>query len=186
MSDLSDTGFNPDKVQQPKVGISACLLGEHVRYDGHHKFHPLINELLTPRLNLLPFCPEAAAGLGIPRPPVRLIETHGEISALGVENPQLDVTRQLIRISEHFAAQPNNLVAYIVKSRSPSCGAGSTPLFDAQTELQDHTDGLFVQALKKTHPDLLIVEESWLSSFDNCHQFIANCYDKQAMQHALD
>ena len=169
---------NRDK--QPRVGISACLLGENVRYDGGHKYHQLIHDQLSPWLNLIPFCPEAEAELGIPRPPVNLIQTGNGIRALGAENPTLNVTNQLINTSRQFAADCE-LVAYIVKTRSPSCGNGSTPLFNPQNQQLSITDGLFVQALKEARPEMLIVDEEWLNSENQCENFLAECYKTAAL-----
>jgi len=64
---------------QPKVGISACLTGENVRYDGGNKCHQLIQQELAPWLNLQKICPEVEANLGIPRPPVQLIKHSTQI-----------------------------------------------------------------------------------------------------------
>ena len=176
--------YSSNRIEQPKVGISACLTGEHVRYDGGHKLHHLINEQLRPWLNLISFCPEAQAGLGTPRPPVKLIQAGEQadsenqlISALGVENPTLDVTHALTNTSRAFAqATDAELTAYIVKSRSPSCGAGSTPLFDKNGDQIATTDGLFVAQLKAYQPQLLIADEEWFSSIERCEIFIKNCY----------
>ncbi len=163
---------------QPQVGISACLRGEKVRYDGDHKFQPLIDEQLAPWLNFVTFCPEAAAELGVPRPPVRLIETDMGIQARGVENNDLDVTQALSQTSDQFATHiAVNLAAYIVKSRSPSCGSGSTPLYNSDSILQGTTDGLFVRALKAARPDLIIVDENWLNSPARCQEFLQRCYN---------
>jgi uncharacterized protein YbbK (DUF523 family) len=178
--------YSSNRIEQPKVGISACLTGEHVRYDGGHKLHHLINEQLSPWLNLIVFCPEAQAGLGTPRPPVKLVQTgeqadskHQLISALGVEDPALDVTHALTNTSQAFAqATGAELTAYIVKSRSPSCGEGSTPLFDENDGQIATTDGLFVAQLKAYQPQLLIADEEWFSSIERCEIFIKNCYER--------
>ncbi len=58
-----------------KIGISACLLGEQVRYDGGHKRDVFIHDTLSQYFNFVPVCPEVAIGLGIPREPIRLVAT---------------------------------------------------------------------------------------------------------------
>ena len=140
---INNAEFSQENKLQPQVGISACLRGEYVRYDGGAKFQPLIEEHLAPLLQLIPFCPEVAAGLGTPRPPVRLIQTSGGVIAQGVENEHLDVTVALSQSCKNYVQkQAINLTAYIVKARSPSCGSNSTPLYDVDKTVQGKTDGL--------------------------------------------
>ncbi|PCJ93717.1 MAG: hypothetical protein COA46_01420 [Porticoccaceae bacterium] len=162
--------------QQPRVGISACLIGENVRYDGANKHHALIQQEIAPWLHLESICPEVEAGLGIPRPPVQLIKKPEGICALGVEDKTLNVTKALTNASKRLASSRcNNFCAYIVKARSPSCGSGSTPIYDI-TGKQLVGDGLFVAALKKALPHLIIVEESHFSDIQACSNFVEKCY----------
>ncbi len=172
------SGWQRQRSLQPRVGVSACLLGENVRYDGGHKRQPLIGRYLSPWVNLLSFCPEAAAGLGIPRPPVNLVQTSSGIRALGVENSALDVTHALTRTARNFCSGvATGLSAYIVKSRSPSCGAGTTPLYNGSGQAFDTTDGLFVSTLRESKPALLIIDEETLETEAACRHFINQCYD---------
>ena len=110
---------------KPVVGVSACLLGENVRYDGGHKAHHTIIEQLAGSLELRPLCPEVAGGMGIPRPPANLVEEHGSLKVLGAKDSTLDVTEAFHtgagRIIDQCAGK---MCAYIVKARSPSCGSG--------------------------------------------------------------
>ncbi len=177
MSDLSAVHLTSQRDLQPKVGISACLVGEPVRYDGGDKYHQLINEELSPWLDLQVICPEVEAGLGTPRPPIKLVEDQGKTRALGEENSSLDVTEVLTTTAQKLSTtQCQNLCAYIVKSRSPSCGSGSTPRHDIRDLSTESGDGLFVEALKTTHPNIVIVEESSLNDIQKCKEFLEQCY----------
>ncbi|WP_461480742.1 2-thiouracil desulfurase family protein [Porticoccus sp.] len=178
MTDLSAIHMTAHREMQPKVGISACLSGREVRYDGDHKYHELIMRELGPWLDLLLFCPEVDAELGIPRPPVHLAEQpNGQLRALGVEDTRLDVTDALQCSAHQFATQrAHELCAYIVKSRSPSCGAGSTPIIKSGNSTSRDGDGLLVSALKAACPGLLIVEERELDSVEKCRAFLEQCY----------
>ena len=173
--------FTKVREQQPIVGISACLIGENVRYDGGNKFHQLIQQELSPWLNLKALCPEVEAGLGVPRPPVNLIKTANGIEALGVKDHQLNVTQQLKNTSINLVnSYCMNFCAYIVKARSPSCGAGSTPIYNKMESQQLAIgDGLFVQTLKAALPNLLIVDESCFSDIQSCNEFVQQCYQLQ-------
>lgn len=163
--------------QQPVVGISACLTGENVRYDGGNKFHQLIQKELAPWLNLKKICPETEANLGIPRPPVQLIKQSTHIQALGVEDKTLDVTKALNDTSRNLVKQDcYDMCAYIVKARSPSCGAGSTPLYDKEGIPLGVRNGLFVEILKATFPHIMVVEESTFKDIGACEGFLEQCY----------
>lgn len=159
----------------PIVGVSACLTGEHVRYDGCHKAQALLLEQLAPQLDLRPFCPEKAAGLGVPRPPVQLVQQGEEVAALGAEIKTLDVTDALTETSQRYLHQKPTLHGFIFKSRSPSCGLGSTPIHNHERQPVALGSGLFAQPLQEALPDIPMVEESWLNSEWRCQLFLFCC-----------
>lgn len=166
-----------EREQQPKVGISACLTGGNVRYDGGNKHHQLIQQELAPWLNFQRICPEVEANLGVPRPPVQLIKKSGRIQALGVKDKVLNVTQALNYASQSLVKRYcHNMCGYIVKARSPSCGAGSTPIYDMNGIQQNIGDGLFVEVLKVTFPHIIVVEESTFKDIRACKNFLEQCY----------
>lgn len=148
--------------QRPLIGISACLLGNRVRYDGHHKRADLIVDTLSPRVDWLPVCPEVEAGLGVPRPPVRLVRAGHEVRVIGVDDPALDVTGVLTRHAEHRVRNLSGISGFILKSRSPSCGLSSTPLRDSGELIS----GVFANHLQRTWPELPLAEEQQLTSVE--------------------
>ena len=77
-----------------RVGISACLLGQKVRYDGGHKRADFCTEVLSHYFQFVPLCPEVAIGLGVPRPTIRLVQQGSEIRVQSADG-QLDVTDRL-------------------------------------------------------------------------------------------
>lgn len=162
---------------RPLVGVSACLLGTPVRYDGGHRHHPAVANRLAAALTLVPVCPEAEAGLGVPRPPVQLIASSSGPRALGREVPDLDVTESL----QHFTARQIHswkqlpLTGHVFKSRSPSCGAGSTPLLSSTGVYLGDTDGLYASGLKAALPWLVIVEDTQLKDSLAGNNFITRC-----------
>lgn len=163
--------------QQPVVGISACLTGQNVRYDGGNKFHQLIQQELAPWLNFQAICPEAEAHLGVPRPPVQLVKTSEGIQVLGVEEKTLNVTQTLNHTSQHLVKNYGcKMCAYIVKARSPSCGAGSTPIYDMSGIQKNAGNGIFVETLKTSFPHIMIVEESVFNDIVMCKDFLEQCY----------
>jgi len=123
------------------------------------------------------FCPEVAAGLGVPRPAVQLIAREGgEARARGVADPALDVSDALLAASESFARQRlGRLDGFIFKSRSPSCGLGSTPVQDDAGRLLGTSNGLFASAIGRAAPDMPLAEESWLCNEEAGYRFLSAC-----------
>lgn len=171
---------------RPAVAISACLHGEPVRYDATAKLLPTL-PLLRAALDLIPLCPEFEAGLGLPRPPVQLVAAEPgmqNIRVVGRDDPRLDVTATLSRHAETQAHALANreppLCGYILKSRSPSCGAGSTPLWghrkgEAALVQLGERDGLQAAAVRQTLPWLVMVEESELTTAAEVARFVVAC-----------
>jgi len=148
---------------QPRVAVSACLLGQRVRYDGNQKQHAFVCLQLQKWLILEAICPEVEIGMGVPRPPIKLIEVAGRIKAVGVEQAGLDVTRQLNRYGHNTAQQLSDLDAYIFKARSPSCGLTSTPIKHSDGSSKKGA-GLYAAQIIKQLPLLPVVEESRLET----------------------
>ena len=166
-------------VQQPVIAVSACLLGQPVRYDGQEKSQPLIIDFFarrhSDRVKLVPFCPEVGAGMGVPRAKIQLVQQKGQpIRVLGVENHTLDVTDAIQSYSREFLQQYPEVCCFIVKSRSPSCGYLSTPLFTDTRPVDPVAlaSGLFVQTLISLRPQVKIVEETQFISEQDCQQFL--------------
>ena len=111
----------PDTGKIP-VGISSCLLGERVRFDGGHKKNSFIVDTLGKYFSYTPFCPEMAIGLGVPRETIRLVDKGGDLRVVGTKNAALDVTEKLVSTARQERSWHANLCGYIVKKDSPSCG----------------------------------------------------------------
>ncbi len=156
---------------KPRIGVSACLLGEAVRYDGSAKPDRWILEVLAGTADLVPLCPEAGAGLGVPRPPVHLVRVGREVRALGVEDSALDVTGPLRAWSANMHEVLKTLDAVILKSRSPSCGVGSTPLHAPDGEPLGMASGLFARYLSENFPGLVVVDDQLLNEEEGRERF---------------
>ena len=147
---------------RPIVAISSCLLGERVRYDGEHKRDAYITETLSRFVEWRPVCPEVAIGMGVPRPPIRLVGDEACPSALGVEDPDLDVTDALIAYAREMIRELHDISGYIFKSKSPSCGLSDAGLFDAAGLARGFTTGLYAQAIRKSLPHVPVIDEQML------------------------
>jgi len=145
-----------------RVGISACLLGEEVRFDGGHKRDTYIMGTLGQFFDFVPVCPEAAVGLGIPRQPIRLVKTEGGVRALGVKDPRLDPTDALDRHGRDTAAAMGEVSGYILKNNSPSCGMERVRVYNDKGMPERNGRGIFAAALMSELPLLPVEEEGRL------------------------
>lgn len=159
------------------VGISACLMGEQVRYNGGHKRSRYCLEVLQDRFAFEPFCPELEAGLGVPRDPIRLVGLQGEEPRVqGTRDPSLDVTERLAEVSEDFAARHRHLRGFILMKGSPSCGLERVKVYHPNG-MPSHADsGAFVRALRRHFPELPLEEEARMNDPVLRENFITRVY----------
>ena len=149
---------------RPRILISRCLLGEAVRYDGGHRHAPSLVAALRREAELVPICPEVEAGLGVPRPPIRLLRCGGAIRVVEVGAPGVEVSQPLQQAIRAALGSAGALHGVVLKARSPSCGAGSVPRFDEAGEESDRGDGLLAGALRSAFPGLPVREEEALET----------------------
>lgn len=162
--------FHPSTAdKKPLLAISACLSGQAVRYDGTAKYQHSIAEWISPACQVQALCPEADAGLPTPRPPVQLVHNAGTIKALGREDQHLDVSEALQNYAKRrLDAFPNTLCGLILKSRSPSCGINSTPIYNNSGIQIDTRSGIFSHHAQIQRPWLAFAQESALQSKEQC------------------
>ncbi len=165
------------------VGISSCLLGQSVRYDGGHKYDAYINRRLANYFDFRPFCPEVAIGLGTPRPPIRLVLTSDGLRVQGVKDSSQDVTEQLSEYGKHVAAKQAGICGYLFKSRSPSCGMERVKTYQ-ETGMPGRSDGVgaYAQAIMQAHPNLPVEEEGRLHDPDLRENFIERVFTRYRWQ----
>jgi uncharacterized protein YbgA (DUF1722 family)/uncharacterized protein YbbK (DUF523 family) len=162
-------GMPPDTPGLPKirVGISACLLGQEVRYNGGHKRDAFLTDTFGRWVEWVAVCPEVELGMGTPRPAIRLerhAENPGEVRLVMPSTGQ-DYTAPMRvwaeRRAESLAAL--DLDGYVLKKDSPSCGMERVKVYhDAGAPMKDGR-GLFAEALIARLPDLPVEEEGRLN-----------------------
>lgn len=161
---------------RPNVAISACLNGERVRYDGSDKHLKTVSTFLCKHLNLLPICPEVGAGMSVPRPPIQLQRTAEKTKALGRDDASLDMTTALTDYARNsMAPLTDTLHGYIFKSRSPSCGVGTTPVYDESGLEEGLSSGLQAAYVQDHLPWLPLRQETELQQQAECVFFIWHC-----------
>jgi len=163
-----------------QIGISACLLGEKVRYDGGHKLQNYITDTLGKFFSFNSFCPEMAIGLGAPRETIRLIQKEEGIRCVGTKTEALDVTEKLLYSAQEQASWHNDLCGYILKKGSPSCGMERVKLYGLNqndpNQPQMKGVGLYAKVLQKNFPYLPIEEEGRLGDACLRENFIKRVY----------
>lgn len=147
-----------------RIGVSSCLLGEPVRWDGGHKRHAFLVENLAQSVELVPVCPEVGIGLGVPRKPIRLVRMDDQVRAVGVDDPTRDVTDDLRDYARRMLRDLPDLHGYLFKSDSPSCGPWRVKVFPPEKDgAPSHQGvGLFAQSLMDVLPLLPVEDESSL------------------------
>jgi uncharacterized protein YbgA (DUF1722 family)/uncharacterized protein YbbK (DUF523 family) len=147
-----------------KIGVSACLLGENVRYDGGHKRDPFTVDLLGPFVRYVPVCPEVEVGMGTPREAIHLVRQDGEVHLVGTATGT-DHTGAMRAFAERRVAQlaAMDLSGYILKKSSPSCGMERVKVLDRNGVPSKTGRGLFAATLLDTCPTLPIEEEGRLT-----------------------
>ena len=142
------------------LGVSQCLLGEQVRFDGGHKRNRYLTDVLSEYIEFRPVCPEVAIGLGIPRKPIRLVVMGDETRVRGVENPDLDVTDGLVEQAELAVQQMPDICGYVFMQKSPSCGVFGMKRYRTNGFSMDNNGrGAFAKRFMELMP-LLPVEEA--------------------------
>lgn len=157
---LQRMGFHPDK-DKPRVGVSACLLGRPVRYNGERKYNAWISDELPALFQLVETCPEVGIGLPVPRPPIQVVRVVGSHRVRGVHAPEQDFTDALSGYADGIAT---GLDGFIVKARSPSCGFGTAPLHDPRGNEIGTSDGAFTARLRERFASLPMCDEEALAS----------------------
>jgi uncharacterized protein YbgA (DUF1722 family)/uncharacterized protein YbbK (DUF523 family) len=179
---------------RPRIGVSACLLGEPVRYDGGHKRDPFLVEIFGPHVEWVPVCPEVEAGFGTPRESMRLTAAAHQVRARGeridprhislvLARSGTDVTERLTRYSERRtnALGRESLSGYVLKKDSPSCGMDRVKVFiGGMAERAGR--GLFAEALISKMPTLPVEEEGRLSDPRLRENFIERVFAFQRLR----
>jgi uncharacterized protein YbgA (DUF1722 family)/uncharacterized protein YbbK (DUF523 family) len=147
-----------------RVGISACLLGARVRFDGGHKRNAFLTELFGRFVEWVPVCPEAECGLGTPRESMRLVRDDPGVRLVTVKSGA-DLTQQMERFSRARVSSlaGEDLSGFVLKKDSPSCGLERVRIYDRHGTSARVGRGLFAAALVGACPHLPVEEEGRLA-----------------------
>ena len=161
---------------KPLVGISSCLLGQQVRFDGGHKKDGWITGPLAAFFDFLPVCPEVGIGLGIPRPTIHLVGDPERPRAVGSRDPSLDVTARLEDFAKSQLPSLTGLSGYILKGKSPSCGMARVPVTSPKGMPAKVGVGIYARVLMERMPLLPVEEEGRLNDPVLRENFVTRVY----------
>lgn len=167
--------MNPHQDEKIPVGISACLLGEEVRFNGGHKQHSYIQKTLGEYFSFRTFCPEVDIGLGIPRKPIRLIRRDEQVICVDIEDYKLDYTQPLRDSADAQQGWIRDMCGFILKKDSPSCGMERVKVYEGHGTTKDGV-GVFAQTMMERFPALPVEEEGRLGDAVLRENFIQRVY----------
>jgi uncharacterized protein YbgA (DUF1722 family)/uncharacterized protein YbbK (DUF523 family) len=163
--------------EELRIGVSACLLGENVRYDGGHKKDAFLTGPLAAFVSFVPVCPEVEVGMSTPRPTIRLERVGGEVR---LRDPKHDVdhTEAMRRWAEGRVAglAKLDLSGYVLKKDSPSCGMERVKVHAGKGPGVRDGVGLFAEVLMRRMPLLPVEEEGRLNDLPLRENFIERVF----------
>jgi uncharacterized protein YbgA (DUF1722 family)/uncharacterized protein YbbK (DUF523 family) len=171
---VSETASPPPKV---RIGISSCLLGQKVRYNGGHKRDDFLVGTFGPFVEWVAVCPEVEMGMGVPRPAIRLERIGGGVR-LVMPSTRVDLTDAMREFSrarvEALAAL--DLDGYVLKKDSPSCGMERVRIYQGAGAPSKDGRGLFAEVLLARLPHLPVEEEGRLNDPRLHESFVARVF----------
>ena len=168
-----------------RVGVSSCLLGQEVRYDGGHKRDRFVLESLGPLVEWVPVCPEMELGLGVPRPTLRIEERRGS-QGLHLVMPKTgrDWSAPMRRYARERCdgLAERGLSGYVFKKDSPSCGVRSVKIYPEDGPPRRGGRGLFAEAVVSRFPHLPFEDEGRLHDARLRENFVTHLFAYRAWQ----
>lgn len=170
----------PGTVDIP-IGVSACVLGQEVRFDGGHKLDRFIRDTLGTYVRFVPVCPEFEIGLGIPRESMRLVRSSDGVAEVRLVAPRSD-SDHTQRMQTYAANRLDELAGehlcgYILQKGSPSCGMERVRIYSKPGVAPARNGrGIYAQALMERFPNLPVEEDGRLNDAGLRENFIERIF----------
>jgi uncharacterized protein YbbK (DUF523 family)/uncharacterized protein YbgA (DUF1722 family) len=163
--------------EEIRVGVSSCLLGEAVRYDGGHKRDAFVADVLASVVRLVPVCPEVGIGLGTPRETLQLLRRDGRVHLVATETRR-DHTDAMDAYAHRKVAELAELgiAGYVLKRGSPSCGRDDVPWHGADGDGAAKGPGIFARILGERLPLLPVEDEARLADAARREHFVERVF----------
>jgi uncharacterized protein YbgA (DUF1722 family)/uncharacterized protein YbbK (DUF523 family) len=160
-----------------KVGISSCLMGNKVRFDGGHKHSRMCTDNLSRYFDFVSECPEMGIGMGTPRKPIRLIGDVDAPEVVAVHDNSINYTEKMREFSNQKAQETSDLCGYIFMKNSPSCGLFRVKVYQENGyPAATPGRGVYANAITQANPLLPVEESGRLSDANLRENFIARVY----------
>lgn len=159
----STMGKSTVRIEPLRLAVSACLMGQKVRYDGRHK---KALELTKWPVEWHLICPEVTIGMGVPRPPIEQRYLRDELKVVEVGDWKKQYQQRLASFASVVAEDiiRRGISGYVLMQKSPSCALQSSAHYEGSTLIRTHAQGYFVAALQQHLPQLPMAEEIALRS----------------------
>ena len=154
-----------------RVAVSECLLGSRVRFDGDHNGDVWPRARLEAVFTLVGLCPEVGIGMGVPRPPIKLVGSPSTVRAVAVHDQTQDYTDQLASWHRTATAAVAGVSGYVFADRSPSCGLKDVKVYAADGSWKRTGRGIHAAAVAATWPDLPLTDAEELCAEDAFERF---------------
>lgn len=148
---------------RPAIGISSCLLGDNVRYDGGHKRNPFVTEQLAEHFDFRAVCPEVGIGLGVPRPAIHLRRQEARVRVVDSRDPDTDHTAAMEAYARRQVDELGDISGYIFKAKSPTCGVWRVPVHEERGPPARDGRGVYADAFMRARPLVPVEEEGRLN-----------------------
>lgn len=160
---MTAVDIRPVDADPIRIGVSSCVIGEEVRWNGGHSRQRYLTDMLGPFVEYVPVCPEVEVGMGVPRPTVRLVRENDDIRMIDPKN-EVDWTSSMRRLSRTRSSElaDAGLHGFVLKKDSPTCGVFRVRIY-TDSGVERNGRGLFATALIQRMPHLPVEEEGRLN-----------------------
>ena len=163
---------------KPKIGVSACLVGQKVRYNGDAAEFRTLSRKWSDHLELVPVCPEVGIGMGVPRPTIRLVKNDGKLSLINPKNGD-DFTDKMLEFSEIQSdlLASSGICGFVFKKDSPSCGLDRVKVYRGENpQAVREGRGLFAMVFTSLNPHIPVIEEGRLTDPKQAEHFLSRVH----------
>ncbi|MCA1796161.1 MAG: YbgA family protein [Desulfuromonadaceae bacterium] len=172
-----------------RLGISSCLLGQNVRFDGGHKMNRYLHDTLAPYVEYVPVCPEVEIGLPIPRPALRQVDAGNDKVRLVFSKTGEDITARMQEWAQKRVKEleTENLDGFVFKANSPSSGMERVKVYPTGKGMpRKNGVGIFAAAFMQHFPLLPVEEEGRLNDAALRENFITRIFTLQRFRQMLE
>lgn len=162
---MTTIDITPVDARPIRIGVSSCIIGEEVRWNGGHSRQRYLTDVLERFVEYYPVCPEVEVGMGVPRPTVRLVRVADELRMIDPKN-EVDWTASMNRFSRQRASElaDLDLCGFVLKKDSPTCGVSRVKVHHENGSGSSRDgQGLFATALEQRYPHLPLEEDGRLN-----------------------